>query len=114
MYWQVWCFIVDKSSRFSVETQVRGDRVLTILALFLREDYFLAGCAAIVDNSELELADTIKIWTALLVSAFSWKVKLLTAQLITNHPQSLERSGVREAKGVVNIRLTSLLAWNCW
>lgn len=58
---------------------------------------FLAGCAAIVDTSELEVADTVKIWTTL-VSAFSRKVKLLPAQLITNHSQSLERSGVREAK----------------
>lgn len=78
MCWHVWCFIVDKSSRFSVETQVHGDRILMILALFLREDDFLAECAAIVDNSELELADTIKIWTTLL-SVFSWNVELLTA-----------------------------------
>lgn len=97
VYWQVWCFIVGKSSR-----------ILTILALFLREDDFLAGCAAIGDNGELDLADTIEIWT-LLVSAFSQKFELLTTQLITNHPQSLERSGVREAKGVVNIPLASLL-----
>lgn len=76
---------------------MHGDRILTILAFFLREGDFLAGCAAIVDTSELELADTVKIWTTL-VSAFSQKVKLLPAQLTTNHPQSLERSGVREAK----------------
>ncbi|XP_010176619.2 actin-related protein 3B-like [Antrostomus carolinensis] len=64
-----------------------------------REDDFLAGCAAIVDNKGVELADTVKIWTMLVASTFSRKLKLLIAQLITNH-QNLERCGVQETKGV--------------
>jgi len=89
----MWCSIVDKSSTFSGEMQVHGDRILMILAFFIRDYDFLAGHAAVVDNNELELADAVKIWTAL-VSAFSLKVKLFAAQVIMNHPQSLVRSGV--------------------
>lgn len=43
-----------------------------MLSLFLREDDFLAECAVIVDNSELEVADTIKIWTRLYQCSLRW------------------------------------------
>lgn len=46
----MWCYIVDELSSFSTEAQVHGERILTILALFLREGDFLAGCAAVVDS----------------------------------------------------------------
>lgn len=49
-YWQAWCCIVDELSSFSTEAQVHGERFVTILALFLREGDFLAGCAAVVDS----------------------------------------------------------------